>query len=76
MVRSRSDGKWRLYNDARVTEVAASEVQSAGAYLFFYERRDAAEADVDELFPPVPGAERLDLEQELQRGAGPRCAVM
>jgi len=75
-VRSALDDRWRLYNDSSVREVPVAEVQSASAYLLFYRRRDLASADIDELFPPVPGAEPVDLESLLEQAGGSRCAVM
>jgi hypothetical protein len=39
-LKSEFDGKWRLFNDAQIYELASRDVVDPSAYILFYVRRD------------------------------------
>jgi len=49
-LRSETDGKWRLFNDAQVYELGSKEVVDATAYILFYVRRDVKAADLSDFW--------------------------
>ena len=49
-LRSEIDGKWRLFNDAQVYELASKEVVDSSAYILFYVRRDAKSAELSDFW--------------------------
>ena len=49
-VRSEKDGKWRLFNEAQVTEISSTDIVDASAYILFYLRRDMRQAKLEDLW--------------------------
>lgn len=49
-LKSETDGKWRLFNDAQIFEVNARDVVDSSAYILFYIRRDAQKATLDDFW--------------------------
>lgn len=74
--RSRADNKWRCFNDSRVSDLDASEVQSSAAYLLFYARRDLSDASIASVFPRVSRGPPADLDKILRGAGASRCSVM
>ena len=49
-LKSETDGKWRLFNDAQIFEVNERDVVDSSAYILFYIRRDVKSATLDEFW--------------------------
>ena len=49
-VRSGCDGKWKLFNDALVTEISSRDIVDASAYILFYVRRDVKNVKLEDLW--------------------------
>jgi len=49
-LKSETDGKWRLFNDAQIFEVNARDVVDSSAYILFYIRRDVQKAALDDFW--------------------------
>ena len=55
-LKSESDGKWRLFNDAQIFEVNERDVVDSSAYILFYIRRDVKKAfSMHTVFTGNPG---------------------
>jgi ubiquitin C-terminal hydrolase len=49
-VRSEKDGKWRIFNDAQVTEICSKDIVDASAYILFYIRRDMRHVKLEDVW--------------------------
>jgi ubiquitin carboxyl-terminal hydrolase 4/11/15 len=47
---SEKDGKWRIFNDAQVTEVCSKDIVDASAYILFYLRRDMKNVALEDVW--------------------------
>jgi ubiquitin C-terminal hydrolase len=77
-VRSEKDGKWRIFNDAQVTEVCSKDIVDASAYILFYLRRDmknVALEDVWDITSRVGEGVTEDQIDKLVKQRSDRCIV-
>ena len=49
-IKSEKDGKWRIFNDAQVTEISSKDIVDASAYILFYLRRDVRHIKLEDLW--------------------------
>ena len=49
-LRSETDGKWRLFNDAQITEISENDIVDSSAYILFYIRRDVKGMQLDNVW--------------------------
>lgn len=49
-IKSEKDGKWRIFNDAQVTEISSRDIVDASAYILFYLRRDVRHIKLEDLW--------------------------
>jgi hypothetical protein len=49
-LRSEIDGKWRLFNDAQITEISEADIVDASAYILFYIRRDVKDMKLEDVW--------------------------
>lgn len=77
-VRSEKDGKWRIFNDAQVTEVCSKDIVDASAYILFYLRRDmknVALEDVWDITSRIGEGVTEDQINKLVKQRSDRCIV-
>jgi hypothetical protein len=49
-LKSESDGKWRLFNDAQIYDLLSRDVVDPSAYILFYVRKDVKGASLDDFW--------------------------
>lgn len=77
-LKSESDGKWRLFNDAQIFEVNERDVVDASAYILFYIRRDVKRASLNDLWDTTAregqGMSQEDMER-MMKEKGEKCVI-
>ncbi len=66
-LKSESDGKWRLFNDASIYEVSSKDVVDASAYILFYVRRDVKRASLEDFWDTQPREGEGMTEEEVEK---------
>ena len=49
-LRSEYDNKWRLFNDATISEISEKDIVDASAYILFYVRRDIKDVQLHDFW--------------------------
>ena len=77
-LKSESDGKWRLFNDAQIFEVNERDVVDSSAYILFYIRRDVKKASLDDLWDTTvregQGMSHEEMER-MMKEKGEKCVI-
>ena len=77
-LKSESDGKWRLFNDAQIFEVNERDVVDSSAYILFYIRRDVKQASLDDLWDTTvregQGMSHEEMER-MMKEKGEKCVI-
>jgi len=77
-LKSESDGKWRLFNDAQIFEVNERDVVDNSAYILFYIRRDVRQASLDDVWDTTAregqGMSEEDMER-MMKEKGEKCVI-
>jgi ubiquitin C-terminal hydrolase len=66
-VRTNTDGKWKLFNDALVTEISSRDIIDASAYILFYVRRDVKNAPLSDLWDVTSRAGEGLTEEQIDK---------
>jgi len=76
-LKSETDGKWRLFNDASIYEVSSKDVVDASAYILFYVRRDVKKASLEDFWDTQPreGEGMTEEEVEKMMKQKDRCSI-
>lgn len=66
-IRSEIDGKWRLFNDAQVTEISSRDIVDASAYILFYVRRDVKTTALEDFWDTTQQDGRGVTEEQIDK---------
>jgi len=77
-LKSEIDGRWRLFNDAQVYDIATNNVVDATAYILFYVRRDIPQSNLQDIWDTQPregeGMTEEEVEKLIKQRDG-RCTI-
>ena len=77
-LKSEIDGRWRLFNDAQVYDIATNNVVDATAYILFYVRRDIPQSNLHDIWDTQPregeGMTEEEVEKLIKQRDG-RCTI-
>lgn len=76
-LKSEIDGQWRLYNDAQIYEIHARDVVDSSAYILFYIRRGASQAQLSDFWDVRGDGESVSEEdlEKLMKNRSDRCVI-
>eukprot|EP00619_Florenciella_sp_RCC1007_P020039 CAMPEP_0205946996 /NCGR_PEP_ID=MMETSP1325-20131115/69337_1 /ASSEMBLY_ACC=CAM_ASM_000708 /TAXON_ID=236786 /ORGANISM="Florenciella sp., Strain RCC1007" /LENGTH=151 /DNA_ID=CAMNT_0053318093 /DNA_START=461 /DNA_END=916 /DNA_ORIENTATION=- len=79
-IRTRSDGKWHIFNDNILSETSEKDLVNDTAYILWYVRKDMASVNIEDVYPRSAasssgGMTEEDVEKFMKRRDSGRCAV-